>query len=54
VPQVKKTPNRVAVSIRLKPEVKAAAEKLAKGQNRTLTNLIETLLAKACEEAKEL
>jgi antitoxin component of RelBE/YafQ-DinJ toxin-antitoxin module len=48
----KKMPNKVPVSIRLDPKVKSAAEKMAKEQNRGLSNLIETLLAKACAETK--
>jgi antitoxin component of RelBE/YafQ-DinJ toxin-antitoxin module len=48
----KKMPNKVPVSIRLDRKVKAAAEKMAKEQNRSLTNLIETMLAKACAETK--
>jgi hypothetical protein len=43
-------PRKIPSSIRLDPDVKAAADKLAALQNRTLTNLIETLLMKACQK----
>ena len=45
--------NKVQVSIRLNPKVKAAAEKMAKEQNRSLNNLIETMLARECADPKE-
>ena len=41
---------KIPISVRLDPEVKAGADKLAKMQNRTLTNLIETLLKEACQK----
>jgi hypothetical protein len=41
---------KIPISVRLSPEVKTAADKLAKLQNRTLTNLIETLLREACNK----
>jgi len=37
-------------SIRLKPEIKSAADKLAALQNRSLSNLIETLLQEASQK----
>jgi hypothetical protein len=43
-------PRKIPSSIRLDPDVKAAAEKLAELQNRSLTNLIETLLREACQK----
>jgi hypothetical protein len=41
---------KIPISVRLDPNVKAGADKLAKSQNRTLTNLIETLLQEACQK----
>jgi hypothetical protein len=41
---------KIPTSIRLSDETKAAAAKLAKLQNRTLTNLIETLLQEAFQK----
>jgi len=43
-------PKKIPISVRLSPEVKSAADKMAKLQNRTLTNLIETLLQEACKK----
>jgi hypothetical protein len=43
-------PRKIPASIRLAPDIKAAADKLALLQNRTLTNLIETLLKEACQK----
>jgi uncharacterized protein (DUF1778 family) len=37
------------VGLRLDEELRAMAEKVAKIENRTLTNLIETALKKHCE-----
>jgi hypothetical protein len=37
------------VGLRLDDELRAMAERVAKIENRTLTNLIETLLKKHCE-----
>ncbi len=45
-----KMPRKIPISVRLNPEVKACADKMAKKQNRTLTNLIETLLQEACQK----
>ncbi len=44
--------NKIPVSIKLPPELKKSAVKLAKREHRSLSNLIETLLAKACTETK--
>lgn len=41
---------KIPSSIRLSPETKAAAHKLAELQNRSLTNLIETLLQEAFQK----
>ena len=40
----------IPTSIRLSPEMKAAAKKLAKLQHRSLSNLVELLLMEACEK----
>jgi predicted transcriptional regulator len=45
--------NKIPVSIKLPPDLKKSAAKLAKREHRSLSNLIETLLAKACSETKE-
>jgi hypothetical protein len=42
--------NRIPVSFRLEPKLKAAAEKVAKLENRSLTNLVETLLMERCKK----
>ena len=41
---------KIPISIRLDPEVKADADKLAKLQHRSLSNLIEILLIEACDK----
>jgi hypothetical protein len=48
--QMRKGTLRVPMLIHLSPETKAAALKLADLQNRSLTNLIETLLQDACQK----
>jgi len=40
--------NKIPVSIKLSPDLKKAAAKLAKQEHRSLSNLIESLLARAC------
>jgi predicted transcriptional regulator len=45
--------NKIPMSIKLPPDLKKSAAKLAKREHRSLSNLIETLLAKACSETKE-
>lgn len=40
--------NKVPLGLRIEPTLKAAAEKVAVLENRTLTNLIETLLKERC------
>jgi len=51
--QLRHMANKIPVSIKLPPDLKKAAAKLAKSEHRSLSNLIETLLAKACAEAKK-
>jgi predicted transcriptional regulator len=45
--------NKIPVSIKLPPELKKSAARLAKREHRSLSNLIEMLLAKACSEMRE-
>jgi len=40
---------KVPMALRLDADVKAAAEELARRQNRSLTNLVETILRQQCE-----
>jgi hypothetical protein len=46
-------PNKIAISIRLEPWLKKAAERVAREENRSLTNLIETLLLERCKIHKK-
>jgi hypothetical protein len=39
------------LTIRIQPRIKAAAEKAAQKDHRSLTNLIEVLLVQRCREA---
>lgn len=41
--------NKVPLGMRIDPDLKASAEQVAELENRTLTNLIETLLKERCE-----
>jgi hypothetical protein len=43
-------PKKIPVSIRITPELKAASEKVAKLENRSFTNLVETLLLERCKK----
>jgi len=40
---------RKPLGLRINEDLKAMAERVARMENRTLTNLIETLLKKHCE-----
>jgi hypothetical protein len=44
--------NRIPLSIRINPALKAAAEKVAVLEHRSLTNLIEILLEDRCKKHK--
>ena len=41
---------KIPISIRIDPLLKKAAEKSAKMENRSFTNLIETLLLESCRK----
>lgn len=41
---------KIPVSLRLTPELKAAAEEAARKENRSFTNLVETLLIERCRK----
>ncbi|MBV9490054.1 MAG: hypothetical protein JO069_10070 [Verrucomicrobia bacterium] len=43
-------PKKVPVSIRITPELKAASERAARLENRSFTNLVETLLRERCRK----
>lgn len=40
---------KIPMAIRIDPDVMAAAEELARRQNRSLANLVETILRQQCE-----
>jgi hypothetical protein len=43
---------KVPLSVRIDPDLKAAAEKVAALEHRSITNLIETLLLERCQKHK--
>lgn len=43
--------SKIPMNLRIDPAVKAALEELARRQNRSLANLMETLGREACEAA---
>ena len=43
------SPKSATITFRIEPELKEAAEKAARQDRRSLSNLIEFLLAKHCE-----
>ena len=53
VDQLAKDPDKKRVEIHLLPDVKDALVKLAKADNRSLLNYIETLLTRHVEEKKK-
>jgi predicted DNA-binding protein len=40
------------LNMRLKPELKARLERLAERDHRTVSNLVEIILERACDEAE--
>ena len=40
------------LSVRLQPELKARLERMAERDQRTLSNLVEIILERACDEAE--
>ena len=42
---------KIPLSLRIDPDVKTALEELARRQNRSLANLVETIAREACEAA---
>jgi hypothetical protein len=49
MPHMKKEMKTAAVNLRIHPSLKAAAEKAAEQGHRSLTSLIEKLLAEYCK-----
>ena len=47
------TTTKAKAMILMKPEVKADLERLAKARNRSMSNLVETLVMEEIERAKE-
>jgi predicted HicB family RNase H-like nuclease len=47
-------PKTAAISVRVAPEIKAAAEKAAKADGRTLANWVEQILARELREKGHL
>ena len=50
---MKLSPRTAQVNLRISPELKAAAEKAAEAEHRSLTSLIEVLLVKHLEATKK-
>jgi hypothetical protein len=43
-------PKKIPISIRIDPQLKAAAEKVAQREHRSFTNLIETMILERCQQ----